>query len=42
MDRIIISDLCARCIIGINDNERREKQDVSITISIYAELKRAG
>ena len=42
MDRIIISDLRARCIIGINDDERREKQDVSITISIYAELRQAG
>lgn len=42
MDRIIISDLRARCIIGINDEERREKQDVSITISIWADLKRAG
>ena len=42
MDRIIISDLRARCIIGINEDERREKQDVSITISIYADLRRAG
>lgn len=42
MDRIIISDLRVRCIIGINDDERREKQDVSITLSIYTELRRAG
>jgi FolB domain-containing protein len=42
MDRIIISDLRARCIIGINEDERREKQDVSITLSIYADLRRAG
>ena len=42
MDRIIISDLRIRCIIEINEDKRREKQDVSITISIYAELRRAG
>lgn len=42
MDRIIITDLRSRCIIGVNEDERREKQDVSITISIYAELRRAG
>ncbi len=42
MDRIIISDLRARCIIGINEDERREKQDVSITFSLYADLRKAG
>ncbi len=42
MDRIIISDLRARCIIGINNDERREKQDVSITLSLYADLRKAG
>jgi len=42
MDRIIISDLRARCIIGINEEERREKQDVSVTISIYADLSKPG
>jgi len=42
MDRIIITDLRSRCIIGVNEDERREKQDVSITLSIYADLKKAG
>jgi D-erythro-7,8-dihydroneopterin triphosphate epimerase len=42
MDRIIISDLRSRCIVGINEDERREKQDVSITISIYADLRKPG
>jgi D-erythro-7,8-dihydroneopterin triphosphate epimerase len=42
MDRIIISDLRSRCIIGVNDDERREKQDVSITISVYTDLRKAG
>lgn len=42
MDRIRISDLRVRCIIGVNDDERREKQDVSINIAIYADLSKAG
>lgn len=42
MDRIIISDLRARCIVGVNEDERREKQDVSITLSIYADLRKPG
>lgn len=42
MDRFIISDLGLRCIIGINPEERREKQDVVINLSIYADLSRAG
>jgi FolB domain-containing protein len=42
MDRIIISDLLARCIIGVNENERREKQDVVINLAISADLGKAG
>ncbi|MCX7919422.1 MAG: dihydroneopterin aldolase [bacterium] len=42
MDRIIISDLTVRCIIGINPEERREKQDVVINIVLYADLMKAG
>ena len=42
MDRIIISDLAARCIIGINEAERREKQDVLLNLVIYTDLKPAG
>lgn len=42
MDRIIIRDLRVRCIIGINDDERRDKQDVIINISLYADLSKAG
>jgi len=38
MDRILISDLSARCIIGINEEERREKQDVVINLIIFADL----
>ena len=42
MDKIIISDLRSRCIVGINADERREKQDVSITLCIHADLRKAG
>ncbi len=42
MDRIRICDLLARCILGINDSERREKQDVLLNLTIYADLRKAG
>jgi len=42
LDRIHIRDLLLRCIIGINDDERREKQDVNINITLYADLSAAG
>lgn len=41
MDTILIKDLLARCIVGINDEERREKQDVVINITLTADLKKA-
>ena len=40
-DRIYIRDLALRCIIGINDDERREKQDIVINIVLNADLKKA-
>lgn len=43
MDRIEIKDLHLRCIIGTNDWERREKQDVLINVIICTDLlKTAG
>jgi FolB domain-containing protein len=42
MDRILISDLLVRCIIGVNEDERREKQDVVINLAISADLGKAG
>jgi FolB domain-containing protein len=42
MDRILISDLLVRCIIGVNDDERREKQDVLINLALSADLGKAG
>ncbi len=40
-DRILISDLSLRCIIGVNEDERREKQDVLINLAISADLSKA-
>jgi FolB domain-containing protein len=42
VDRIIITDLQTRCIVGINEDERRAKQDVTINLSIYGDFRRAG
>ncbi len=41
-DQILIRDLLLRTIIGINDEERRDRQDVLINIVLYADLRRAG
>ena len=42
MDKILIKDILVRCIIGVNDSERREKQDVIINIVIWTDLRKAG
>ncbi len=42
MDRICICDLLVRCILGINDSERREKQDVVLNLAIYTDLRKSG
>lgn len=42
MDKIFISDLLVRCIIGVNDEERREKQDVIINIEFETDTVKAG
>lgn len=42
MDKIIIKNLRARGIIGLNDWEREKPQDILINIEIDAELHKAG
>jgi FolB domain-containing protein len=42
MDRIEIRGLRLRCIIGFNPEERREKQDVVIDMTVYTDLTRGG
>ncbi|MGA2092333.1 MAG: dihydroneopterin aldolase [Sedimentisphaerales bacterium] len=39
-DKIRINDLLLRCIIGINDWERTQKQDVIINVTLYADLNK--
>ena len=42
MDWITIHELAVRCIIGMNEDERREKQDLLITISLSADFTAAA
>jgi FolB domain-containing protein len=41
-DRIEITDLLLRGIIGVNDWEREQPQDILINITLFADLHRAG
>ncbi len=41
-DKIEIRDLLLRGIIGVNDWERRDKQDILINITLFTELRAAG
>ncbi|MCF7853279.1 MAG: dihydroneopterin aldolase [Candidatus Pacebacteria bacterium] len=42
MDKILIQDLLVRCIVGVFPEERREKQDVVLNITLFADLSVAG
>ncbi len=42
LDRIYIRDLAARCIVGINPDERINKQDIVINLTLHADLRKAG
>ena len=42
LDRIHIRDLSVRCIVGINPDERVNKQDIVINLTLYADLRKAG
>ena len=41
-DKVLITDLLLRTIIGINDEERVNHQDVVINIEMHADLRAAG
>ena len=41
-DRILIEGISARCIVGVNHDERRERQDVLIDIDLFADLSKPG
>jgi FolB domain-containing protein len=42
VDRIMIKDLVARGIIGVNDSEREKPQEILINIILFADLTKAG
>jgi FolB domain-containing protein len=42
MDRVIIKDLVARGIIGVNDWEREKAQDILINIVVFTDTLRAS
>lgn len=42
MDIIEIDKLRLRCIIGFSTHERKDKQDVVISLRIHADMRRAG
>ena len=41
-DKIHIRDLAIRCIIGVNQDERTEKQDVVINVILFTDTRKAG
>jgi dihydroneopterin aldolase/D-erythro-7,8-dihydroneopterin triphosphate epimerase len=41
-DKIYIRDLALRCIIGVNHDERTEKQDVIINVILFVDTRKAG
>jgi dihydroneopterin aldolase/D-erythro-7,8-dihydroneopterin triphosphate epimerase len=41
-DRILIRELRFRCIVGINEDERRERQDVVVDLDLHVDLRPPG
>jgi D-erythro-7,8-dihydroneopterin triphosphate epimerase len=42
LDRILIRDLLVRGIVGINPEERRERQDILINVTMWADTRPAA
>ena len=42
LDRIIIRDLMVRGIVGINPEERRERQDILVNVTMWADTRQAA
>lgn len=40
-DRVLIRDLLLRCVIGINEHERNQKQDVLVNVDMWADMSDA-
>ena len=41
LDQILIRDLQLRCIVGVDADERREKQDIKVQIALDVDLRKA-
>lgn len=41
-DRIYIRDLVIHCVIGVDEQERQEKQNVVVQIELQVDLREAG
>ena len=41
-DRVFIRDLAIRCIVGVDEYERREKQDILVHVTMHTDLRQAG
>lgn len=41
LERVHIRDLLLRCVIGVHDWERRERQNVVLNITLHADLRAA-
>jgi FolB domain-containing protein len=42
MDRILIKNLLLRGIVGINEDERKNRQDILINLVVYADTRAAA
>ena len=42
LDRIDLRDVQLRCVVGVDPEERGAAQDVTLQITLYADLRRAG
>ncbi len=41
-DRLALADVRCMCHIGVTDEERRERQRLSVDVELYADLEEAG
>jgi FolB domain-containing protein len=42
MDKIFITNLVARGVIGVTERERRRPQDIRISVTLFTDTRRAG
>jgi D-erythro-7,8-dihydroneopterin triphosphate epimerase len=42
LDRVFIRDLLLRGIVGINPEERRNRQDIVVNVTMWADTRHAG